>query len=326
MTNHYPKYLFVGDPHYVVSEENDCRVLVEQIRQIAKEHLVDVVVWLGDLFHDHSLVRTEALSFWRQAFKSIPARQIVLVGNHDQPHDAKSAHKHALVGCDDLVDIVESPMTIDGVLFMPYMHDKEAFVAASQASDAKALVCHQTIEGARVGNEFFPDGVAATKLRQKEIISGHIHLQQELSLGEYRATYPGSPRWRDASDANVHKGLLLATKIDGCFVDRKFIPSKCEAIVKIAVTEGAPIPPPPTNAKVIYEISGTRSFVSSMAEKLSAPKVRVRTTIIESETPKVKETGNVTEEVTSFLEGFQSPNGTPVDVLKSEFMRLMYGN
>jgi len=60
--------VYVGDPHVVVDELEECRRLVDAIRAFALNQKATRVVFLGDQTHNHSTARLEVLHFWRQAF------------------------------------------------------------------------------------------------------------------------------------------------------------------------------------------------------------------------------------------------------------------
>ena len=324
------RYLFVGDPHYVVSEEDDCKLLLNQIRSVVESHEIDTIVWLGDLHHDHALVRAEAISFWFNAFFKVfnDVSHIVLVGNHDMPHDAMSNRKHAMIAYMDRsrsVDIIERPTVIDGVLYMPYMHCKDRFVKHCLEEAGATVVCHQTIEGAKIGNEFFPDGISRDLIPQKHVISGHIHMAQELTNGNRTTTYVGSPRWRDMNDANIPKHLMVADLVNGEFVNRINIPSECQPILRFLVSEDQPIPDAPQFGRVVYDVVGKRQFVNEMSAKLSAPGVRVRATITEVSAPRVKESNDVVGEIKTYIDASSPPLGSSPEDLKAELERLIYG-
>jgi DNA repair exonuclease SbcCD nuclease subunit len=323
------RYLFVGDPHYVVSEEDDCKLLLKQIRTVVDSRGIGTIVWLGDLHHDHALVRAEAISFWFNAFfKELgDVRNIVLVGNHDMPHDAMSNRKHAMIAYKDRspsVVVVDRQIERNGVMYLPYIHDKLSFLEQCAGSNLPTVVCHQTIEGAKIGNEFFPDGVSRESIPQKHVISGHIHMAQELG-GERTTTYVGSPRWRDMNDANIPKHLMVADLVNGEFVNRVNIPSECQPILRFLVSEEQPAPEAPKFGRVIYDVVGRRQFVNEMSEKLSSPGVRVRATITEASAPRVKESNDVVGEIKTYIDASSPPLGSSPEALKAELERLIYG-
>lgn len=323
------RYLFVGDPHYVVSEEDDCKLLLKQIRAVVESYEIDTIVWLGDLHHDHALVRAEAISFWFNAFFKVfnDVSHIVLVGNHDMPHDAMSNRKHAMIAYKDRspsVLVVDQQTFCDGVMYLPYVHDKASFLEQCASSSLPTVVCHQTIEGAKIGNEFFPDGVSRDSIPQKHVISGHIHMAQELG-GERTTTYVGSPRWRDMNDANIPKHLMVADLVNGEFVNRINIPSECQPILRFLVSEDQPIPDAPQFGRVVYDVVGKRRFVNEMSAKLSAPGVRVRATITEASAPRVKESNDVVGEIKTYIDASSPPLGSSPEALKAELERLIYG-
>lgn len=210
------KLLLVGDPHVTVDELDDAQALVDFVSVKADANSVDAVVLLGDLFHNHAVVRVEVLQFWQHAFAVLAAHRPVfaLVGNHDRPNDtATSAHAlQTLHAPHRGVHIVDAPLTSDSgkVLLMPYMADNDSFVKAVTATKPQILICHQTFSGAAYDNGFYaPDGVDPVAVGVPLVIAGHIHTPQTIKWEGGIVDYIGSPRWRTLSDANVAKNVVL---------------------------------------------------------------------------------------------------------------------
>lgn len=210
------KLLLVGDPHVTVDELGDAQALVDFVHVKADETNADAVVLLGDLFHNHAVVRVEVLQFWQHALAVLAARRTVyaLVGNHDRPNDASSS-AHALQTLhapNRGVYIVDGPLQSDSgrILMMPYMADNSSFVKVVRAVNPKILICHQTFSGAAYDNGFYaPDGVDPAAVGVPLVIAGHIHTPQTIKWKGGHVDYIGSPRWRTLSDANVSKNLVL---------------------------------------------------------------------------------------------------------------------
>lgn len=212
------KVLFVGDVHAVPSELSECKDLMDFISKTAIKEKPDSIVFLGDIFHTHAVVRIEVLDFWIKSFNilaldtNIPI--ISLVGNHDMPGSKAMEEQkiHALECLKDIITVVDTPGIYDGVGMIPYTHSPVKLIEWSKQlykdGAVNTLVCHQTFDGVMYGgNMLAPDGVDQNLLPQKYIISGHIHKKQQIG----KVNYIGSPRWRTKADANDQKYISLFT-------------------------------------------------------------------------------------------------------------------
>lgn len=208
------KLLLVGDPHVTVDELADSEALIDLISQTATATRLDGIVLLGDLFHNHAVLRVEVLQFWKKALTRLASHAPVyaLVGNHDRPNDASTtAHALQTLNNDNIV-IVDIPTWIGSeILLLPYFHDKDEFALTVRQYAPKTLICHQTFAGSQYDNGFYaPDGVEAADIGVPVVISGHIHTEQVLTWSGGYVHYVGSPRWRTLSDANVNKNIVIA--------------------------------------------------------------------------------------------------------------------
>src|SRR4051812_35415302 len=91
------KIIRVGDPHVKINNLEDSRKLMDFVLQKANELQPDRIELLGDLFHNHAVVRIEVLNFWDNVLTQLSNsfQTVVLVGNHDQTGDYAS-QQHAL--------------------------------------------------------------------------------------------------------------------------------------------------------------------------------------------------------------------------------------
>ena len=275
------KILRVGDPHVMVSNLKDSQALLDFILKLAIKKEVDVIEFLGDLFHTHAVMRVEVVDFWKKNFQAIKDAQFncrVLVGNHDQPGSKeKEQEMNALNIFEDNVEeggwrtIINSPRVMDGIAYIPYMSDKEAFLKASKdlfvQGGAKLLVAHQTFTGATYDNGFFAeDGIDPALVSQDWIISGHIHKKQIIGKCEY----PGTAKWDTMSDANQDKGLTLYTHgPDGSVIDRNVFPTAhiVSPIYKFTFNEGEEEPVMDPKARNYLELVGKTAWITKMKKK-----------------------------------------------------------
>jgi DNA repair exonuclease SbcCD nuclease subunit len=206
------KTLFIGDLHVQLNNLEDTKDLFKFIAAWAD--LVDRVVFLGDIFHTHSVLRQEVIAAVKEGFYEIYEKNKniqVVVGNHDLV-GPKSTNMNAcsLTLNHDIVQVIDEPQSDSLFLMVPYVPDHEEFVKicndTTHPDKPKVLVCHGTFEGAVYENGFpCPDGVDRSRIPFDEIISGHIHMRAEFN----GITYVGTPRAISASEANQPKFLMI---------------------------------------------------------------------------------------------------------------------
>lgn len=208
--------LFIGDLHAMPANYEDTGIILDYAKELVRENPTIVrVVFLGDLFHTHSVVRQEIAHFVRRKIREIFEQRgtqiFILAGNHDgsSPSSVELNAIRMVFDGDRHVTIVDSELEghQEGPFFMvPFIGDNEQFVKTCQAFPDKILVCHQTVKGACYENRSLaPGGVDQSRLPQRRIISGHIHLEQRVD----RVFYPGTPRALTASEHNEDKGLWV---------------------------------------------------------------------------------------------------------------------
>ena len=77
--------LFIGDPHFQVSNIPEVELFMEKIINLATEKQPDIIVIAGDILHTHERLHTIALN---KAYELVDnmrkiTKTYVLVGNHD---------------------------------------------------------------------------------------------------------------------------------------------------------------------------------------------------------------------------------------------------
>lgn len=275
------KILRVGDPHVMVSNLKDSQALMDFVIETAKKEQVDCVELLGDLFHTHAVMRVEVVDFWQRVFTRFEMEEIelrVLVGNHDQPGSREKEQVmnalnifESFGDVDCLRTIVNKPMIIDGIAYIPYMSDHNAFLKASAdlygQGATKLLIAHQTFTGAAYDNGFFAqDGIEPDLISQDAIISGHIHKNQQIG----KCDYPGTAKWDTMSDANQEKGIWIYEHNEDRSVKSKTKISTADVvspIYKHTYEEGGDAPKLSENARNYLELVGKSAWITKMKKK-----------------------------------------------------------
>lgn len=308
------KVLLVGDVHATPEELADCRALMNLVREIGIEHMVDEICLLGDSYHTMNVIRAEVLAFWREMFEWLGVPVVALVGNHDFAGEGSPIH--AMIAHEDQIQVVDKPLVKQGVLYLPYYSDREAFVAAARANPTTTLVCHQTFEGAKYENGIYAkDGVDPDLLPQKHVISGHIHTPH--AFGKVR--YIGAPRWRSLPDANVDRAVWLYD-FDAAGDIRQTTPfdtgKTCRQIRYVLDTPEKPfegVLDPGVDWRV--DIRGPAAYVDERKKVLAGPGVRVRAFKVEKTGIRVRESDGIDEAFKKYLVKFRGRRGTPPEVL-----------
>lgn len=261
----------------MISNLKDSEALMDFIIDTAKKEKVDKIEFLGDQFHTHAVVRVEVLDFWKKSFEKLSELEIpvlALVGNHDQPGSREKEqlmNSLNVLGNIPYVTIINSSRELDGIAYIPYMSDHDAFLQASaelyKNGATKLLVAHQTFTGATYDNGFYAeDGIEPALVHQEKIISGHIHKQQELG----KCFYPGTPKWDTMSDANEDKGVWIYNhNDDGSVKDKTFISTKdvVTPIYKQVYEEGKEAPELIEGARNYLELKGKTSWITKVKKK-----------------------------------------------------------
>lgn len=264
--------IFVGDLHASISASNleDVGEIFNLLDEsIEQDETIQIVCFVGDIFHTHSVIRQEPAYYVRRQFERITKkykgrnrkiRWIVMAGNHDYSTPSAVVSDNAVrLVLADLVEVVDdyrgTPcyMKVGPFAFVPFMGENEVFVSVCSQGDVDdILVCHQTFDGSKYENQHTAaNGVSQNLIPQKLVISGHIHMNQILENEHNKVVYIGTPRALTANETNQRKYIW---KFDSG--TRNFVAIKTDDRVKqfisftyyqgavdfVAAKEGEPLP------------------------------------------------------------------------------------
>lgn len=304
------KLLLVGDPHVVPDELDDAGRLLDFVEEVADKTEPDFVVFLGDQYHTHAVVRLEVLDFWKRRLQTESYRSLMLVGNHDRPND-QNLKIHGLPETSSNHVVFEAE-DIGGVRFLPWYHSNDEFT--SKAAGAEIVVCHQTFNGSKYENGMWaPGGVEPDAVPAKMVIGGHLHSPQEFG----HVWYPGAPRWRTMSDVNIDRNIWL---FDTKTFERQGFSTRghCNALYEFFDVEGGCVVHPEViqPASVFVRIRGTESYVSARKGYWENLGYSVSTSIPRLVQESVKESNGLTQALSEYLEAAKLPHNTPRQVIK----------
>jgi DNA repair exonuclease SbcCD nuclease subunit len=332
------KLLFVGDPHVVPSQLEDCEKLMELVLATSVQERVDGVVVLGDLFNGHDVVALRALDFWDRwmpRLSGVSSLPYLIVGNHDQ--EVAGADLHVLRLFRDRAYVYDNirkshepirEILQPGIIALPYMSSPEAFLKRvaelAVIYEPKTLVCHNTFAGASCDNGYpAPDGIDPAKLPEciKHVISGHLHRPQRLVLPNVVVEYPGAPRWRTEDDANVARAIRIY-EFDhrgGVVGEPKLIPTMgvCSEILRLEDTAESPVDVAEVQSlvgkgsRVRVTVKGSAERCRARAVEFEAVGARPRQVPDAAAKVQVRESEGVGTAFARFVGNFRPPYGTP---------------
>lgn len=182
--------IFIGDPHFQVSNIPEVDIFIEKMTNLAKERQPDLIIIGGDVLHTHERLHTIPLN---KAYEFIDKmRQIsktyVLVGNHDMCNNQQFlSQNHWMNSLKEwentvIVDKVISEIISDEkFVFVPYVYPgrfEEALNTLEEGwNDASCIFAHQEFAGCKMGAIVSVEG-DRWDLSNPHVVSGHIHSRQ----------------------------------------------------------------------------------------------------------------------------------------------------
>lgn len=239
------KILCVGDLHLSHTRLPLCINVLKWIASVIVKHKPDAVVYLGDTFDCHAVIRSECLGIWTSHLRDTLdyCTTYWIAGNHEffKPNDSTynalipfSAWKHKHL------HVITKPIEIDGLGFVPYLTHHESWKEITSGFESTISFTHNTFLGADLGSRIAESGIGEQEVSGDLIVSGHIHKRQQLSMGRSsHATsvlYPGTPYSWSANDVDMTKGL---TMLDTDTLQTKFLESPFPTWRKVEVDVAA---------------------------------------------------------------------------------------
>ncbi len=199
------KILITADVHYgIPGKTQHSNWAMKIIREYARTKSIDIIIVLGDLFHDRNSISVDALAtvhdFFDTAINKYNQRWIVLPGNHDL-YLKNSWDITSLKHLSNMIDVIGDvkKIIIGGRNFwtLPFIHYEAAYMDVVRSIDNKAssedvLLTHIGINGAKLNECFLLKNWNIVKFdntKFPKIFTGHFHCHQGIG----KAWYPGSP-------------------------------------------------------------------------------------------------------------------------------------
>lgn len=216
------KLIITSDIHFGVPGKLQHSIWAAKvIREYAAKNGIEVVLVLGDLFHDRLSigiqVMNDSFEFFDDLDKKYNQEWVVFPGNHDM--FLKNSWKvNSVKPLDRLLTIVEDIkcMKIGSQKFwiVPFIHFEEAFMSTLAAIEQQAtpddiLLTHIGVRGASLNECFLLKNwstVDFTNTKFKRVYTGHFHCYQQVGT---KTWYPGSPIPFRFEEGLVEHGFLV---------------------------------------------------------------------------------------------------------------------
>lgn len=316
------KILTVGDVHAVIPELEDCQALIDYIVTVAQTEKVDRVLFLGDLYHNHRIIHSEILYFWRTVFDRFKAANIdvaSMVGNHDKSAEGADPRIHALLAHKEQIHVIDTAWTDSGITYLPYYSDKQAFIddAKAHADKTNTLICHASFEGSKFNDAYFdPHGVDPLFIKQETVIAGHVHLP--FKFGKIQHT--GAPRWRTLADANTDRAIwLFEFDSNGHIINKTSFSTNdvCKQIKHVKDTEQEPFDINLYDPKHSWrvDIEGNAAYLEKRKKELQRPGLKIHCIKTDKVRGPVRESDGIKVAFKKFTYNYIPKYGTPTDKL-----------
>lgn len=226
------KIVITSDIHFgVAGRTSDILWACRTIKEYCKAFGVDVVLILGDLFHDRQSLNIEVLSVVSRFFEEtaeVGQKWIVFPGNHDmflrhswEINSLTVLRKHLTV----IEDI--KMLTLDDHRFwvLPFITHEKSYMRVlrglcKKVEEGDCLLTHIGVCGATLNTCFLLENWSVVNFDDtpfKRVYTGHFHTKQQL--GE-RVWYPGSPIPFKFDEGDIGHGFYVLDLDEG---EHKFI-------------------------------------------------------------------------------------------------------
>jgi DNA repair exonuclease SbcCD nuclease subunit len=217
------------------SRLQDAVAVLDEIYQACLVHEIDIVLFLGDLFHARDTLAVPTFNAIYEGVARIKTRVDdlgLLVGNHDQV--TKQGEIHSIYSFDAIAQVMDSAGWYSfhsrkenrqlHVFAIPYTEDKERIEAYLQLScssmppgETTCCVAHLGISGAKVGSNYVltskdnPTVVPFAQQKFSQVFLGHYHQHQLLAPN---IRYLGATHQHNWGDVGQQRGYHIWDTIE----------------------------------------------------------------------------------------------------------------
>jgi hypothetical protein len=195
----------------------------------------DIIVHLGDLFDNRSVVQINILNFAQNVLEKMakicPVH--IIIGNHDLYNKATNdVNTVKLYKYIPNISVYEEPQKIEfngkSILMLPWVEKKKSQIEIlKKYSGTDYLFCHSDLNGAKMHLSSVAhknsDKIDIEEFSgYRNVYSGHLHIVQNTK----NFTYVGNPFEMDRNDLGNQKGIYILDTITGSheFIENKISP------------------------------------------------------------------------------------------------------
>lgn len=206
------KILCIGDIHYRNASVAENDLLSKKVKEEVKKTKPDLVVFLGDLLHNHGTTYVQPFNQVTDLLYDVGrlCETMVIVGNHDYINNSQFlTSNHFLTPFRRFqgVTVVDTVIKKGDFIFAPYVPPDRLVEALNTVEDwksVKAIFCHQDFYGVELNGIKMEHGDKWPETFPL-VISGHIHEHQWL---QKNICYVGTPYMTTFAEID-EKGISL---------------------------------------------------------------------------------------------------------------------
>lgn len=193
--------LVIGDTHFKSTNVIQTNEMCNEIYNIINNNIIDLIVLLGDMLHNHENAHSTALKNLMDFFLKLTSKHevICLVGNHDLINHSQFLNdKHSL----NVYKPYHNLTIVDKVItkrygelqftFVPYVdcgRFEEAINTVNNWKKSNLIFAHQEFKGSYTENQKPSTCGDKWSTNYPTVITGHIHKPQVLK----NVIYTGTP-------------------------------------------------------------------------------------------------------------------------------------
>lgn len=239
------KYILLGDLHSGVSDgsailmEHHLKYL-EDVIEYAVENGIKTIIQTGDTMDVRTSMNTRVFSEWKKRFfdklRDNGIILIMLVGNHDMyyKHVIHPNSPTEYLGGYENIFVIDRPTFFKPLvmLLVPWIckSNQEEIIEEIETTDAKILVGHFEIKGARMESGVCDSGLPLSMFEKFDMVySGHFHIKGRYGNVEYVGT-PYQSTWADLKAGS--KGFHVFNEYG-----QNFIKNETELFIQVNYTD-----------------------------------------------------------------------------------------
>lgn len=233
------KFLCIGDPHFKVDNYEETNDFIKKLEEYIKNNIdiIDYIIVLGDILHNHEKLHTSALNiatnFFKMLVKYKQNKVYCLVGNHDAISNTiflTDNHWLNVLKEWNTINIIDKPYKLDlddhFIIMSPYVPDGMLHKALNYIPEWKKssiIFAHQLLNGAKMG-AIITENVEEWKDDYPLLVSGHIHDKQKIKKNLYYSGSSLQHAYGESSDKTIC--LIDSNTLDINEIDLKIMTKK----------------------------------------------------------------------------------------------------